>query len=447
MTSSEPKARAMAWDPKSPATLLLPSVGDSKESFHMDTFMSHDGIGCNKHEISALMEVLDAYEAYLQSDVGSKESLLLLSKAYRKAARDCVQGWEGELAEKESEMENDEVPQGQESLELLKLAYAVMHLSETFLLLPSGDNVMDYYENSSNRPGAVTAETVRYFRLHHMVEASEFLEKEVVEEIFNSMQPDQLDGGDVYWKLLENYVVRGCLEDAWALLSRHSICRYCAEASTETLDPSSYNAAIIEADREGFEALRAILLSAPLPGGRTDAYDSSIDTGDDVGEDDENEYIEGIPPSAYRLWETSNSSRGSAGDYPAMYNHKLAQQVYQAWKESISGLPALNNLKRRIPQLQRVLSILSGDFEGVEFDSWAEEFCAELLYKIPNLQLVDMNTRAFRVMEKFEIQDQGGFEEVVLSVMKGNGGRVVGVMHELGGGSGAALPAVMVSCL
>ena len=444
MTSTNSKPRAMAWDPRCPSTLLLPSVGEAKESFRMDTFMSHDGVGCNQQERSALMEVLDAYEAYLQSDIGSNESLLSLSKAYRKALRDCVQGWESEIAgSEESEMQDGKLPSGQENLELLKLAYAVMHLSETFLLFPSGDNVMDYYENTSNLPGAVTAETVRYFRLHHMVEASDFIEEDVVEELFDSIQPDQLDGGDIYWKLLERYLVRGCLEDAWALLSRHSICRYCSEARTETLDP--YNAARIEEDREGFEALRAILLSAPLPGGRTDAYDSSIDTGNDLNEDDGNEYIEGILPSAYRLWESSNISRGSGGDYPATFNHNLAYQVYQAWKQSVNGISALKKLSRKIPQLQGVLSILLGDFSGVTFESWAEEFCAELLYNIPNLKLIDMHKRAFRVMEKFEMKVPGGFEEVVLSVMKGNGGRVVEVMHDLGGGSGAALPAVMVS--
>jgi hypothetical protein len=48
-------------------------------------------------------------------------------------------------------------------------------------------------------------------------------------------------------------------------------------------------------------------------------------------------------------------------------------------------------------------------------------------------------------MEKYGAFIKGGFEEVVLSVMKGNAGRVIQVMHELGGGSGAALPAVIVS--
>ena len=149
MTSTNSKPRAMAWDPRCPSTLLLPSVGEAKESFRMDTFMSHDGVGCNQQERSALMEVLDAYEAYLQSDIGSNESLLSLSKAYRKALRDCVQGWESEIAGSESEMQDGKLPSGQENLELLKLAYAVMHLSETFLLFPSGDNVMDYYETVS----------------------------------------------------------------------------------------------------------------------------------------------------------------------------------------------------------------------------------------------------------------------------------------------------------
>eukprot|EP00957_Ditylum_brightwellii_P096617 7358780-Ditylum_brightwellii.AAC.1 len=42
-----------------------------------------------------------------------------------------------------------------------------------------------------------------------------------------------------------------------------------------------------------------------------------------------------------------------------------------------------------------------------------------------------------------ESSNSGGFEEIVLSVMKGNAGRVVEALHDLGGGSGAALPATM----
>jgi hypothetical protein len=344
--------------------------------------------------------------------------------------------------EAKTDGDQEKNPTTRESLELLKLAYAVTHLSETFLLLPSSDAFMDYYENTSNLPGAVTADTVRYLRIHHISDATDFAEDSVIEEIHDSLHPDQLDGGVIYWKLIESYLVRGCLEEVWALLSRHSVLRRCVDDTTESLD--DYHTATLAEDREGFEALRALLWSAPLPGGRTDEFDSAFDIGDQDENAIEDEYLEGIPPSAYRLWETSSNSRGS-GDYPVNFQPHAANQMYQAWKQAVNSLPAVNRMKRRIPQLQKVLAILSGDFKGIEFDSWAEEFCAELLYKLPSLRLMDMHVRATRIMEKSDIATKGGFEEVMLSVMKGNAGRVIEVMHELGGGSGAALPAVMVS--
>jgi hypothetical protein len=445
MSTAEQKSRrAVAWDPRSPATLLLPSVDASQakdDGFSMNTFLSHDGVGCNTHETSALMELLDAHDAYLESDVGSVTALRSLSKAYRKALCDCVQGWEDELAA--AKAAEDAEPSLEENLELLKIAYAVTHLSETFLLSPSSsDAFMDYYENTSNLPGATTADTVRYLRLHHMADARDFVDDSLMDEIQNSLQPDQLDGGGTYWRLVESYLVRGCLEDVWAFLSRHSLFRRCIDERMEALD--DYHTATLAEDREGFEALRALLLSAPLPGGRTDEFDAELDLGDD-GEDMalEEELLEGVPPSAHRLWESSGNSRES-GDYPVNFEPQAANQMYQSWQQAVKGIPALNRLTRRVPQLQRVLAIMSGDFQGVEFDSWAEEWCAELLYKLPNLRLVDMNVRAARIMKKFESSTKGPFDEVILSVMKGNAGRAIEVMHELGGGSGAALPAVMV---
>lgn len=443
MSSQRERERAVAWDPRSPATLLLPSVdstvADAKDGFRMYTFLSHDGVGCNTFETSALMELLDARDAYLQSSVGDFNALRSLSKAYCSALCECVQSWEEDLETKSDKREESTAME--ESLELLKLAYAVTHLSETFLLLPSNDSFMDYYEHTSNLPGAVTANTVRYLRLHHMAHPADFAEDSIIEEIHNSLDPDQLDGGTTYWKLLENYLVRGCLEDVWALLSRHSLLRRSLEETSEGLD--DYHAATLAEYRDGFEALRNILLSAPLPGGRTDEFDSVFEQNEEDEDLVEDEYLEGIPSSSYKLWETNRSSRKS-GDYPEDFQPQPANLMYQSWKQAIKDLSALQRLKRRIPQLQKVISILSGEFRDVEFDTWAEEFCSELLYKMPSLKLVDMHVRAKLIMEKFEIATKGDFEEVILSVMKGNAGRVIEVMHELGGGSGAALPAVMV---
>ncbi len=199
----------------------------------------------------------------------------------------------------------------------------------------------------------------------------------------------------------------------------------------------------MQEDRQGFEALRAILLSAPLPGGRTDEFDDRVTVSADEQDEDDGEYIEGIPPSSYKLWESSNCD---GGDHPSTFHSHVAKQTWQVWKRSLVSISALQKIQRRIPQLSSLLAILSGDFRSVEFESWAEEFCAELLYKHPDLRLVDIPLRCQRVMAHYQSKEeqQEGFDEVVISVMKGNAGRVIEVLHELGGGSGAALPAVMV---
>jgi hypothetical protein len=55
-----------------------------------------------------------------------------------------------------------------------------------------------------------------------------------------------------------------------------------------------------------------------------------------------------------------------------------------------------------------------------------------------------MHVRATTAMQKLGASANTGFDEVILSVMKGDAGRAVEVLHQLGGGSGAALPATMV---
>ena len=41
--------------------------------------------------------------------------------------------------------------------------------------------------------------------------------------------------------------------------------------------------------------------------------------------------------------------------------------------------------------------------------------------------------------------DDGSMDSIVLEVMRGNAGSVIEALHSLGGASGAALPATMVS--
>jgi Nup85 Nucleoporin len=462
MSSTKPTrtTRAMAWDPTSPATLLLPTVDSTTAAkdgaFRLDMFLSHDGVGCNSHESSALMNILDAHEAYLSSKTGSWKSLKALSTAYRKALWNCLRGWEEDLGNTDNGGDgggDDYLESSRENMELLKIIYAVTHLSEVFLLLPPSNSALDYYEHTAYMPGAVTADLVRYLRFHHMSDPYASVEPDpnVLEEVLESMHPDQAGGdGAIYWKLVETLLIRGCLEDVWSLLSRHSIFRRSLDVSVESLD--EYHAATLNEDREGFFALRALLLSAPLPGGRNDLHDAAFDyAGDDNNDEEEgaedDELLEGIPLSGYRMWETGRMDSGdsAAGDVPHSFNPHAASQKFQTWTQHLNTLTAVHKLKRRIPQIEIVLSILSGNLKNVEFESWAENFCAELLYKLRTLRPDDMHTRASRIMEKFGVTLKGSMEETVLSVMKGNAGRVVEVVYNMGGGSGAALPSVMVS--
>jgi len=334
-----------------------------------------------------------------------------------------------------------------------------------------------YEDNTWNLPGAVTADTIRYLRLHHLYDAEDLFDPSVIEELNQLWQPDQYGDGDdhdndgkAYWDLIEAYLIRGCLEDAWAVLSHHSIVRRFVEMEEMQEDGddnnnglNDYQAASLAEDRDGFRALKQILLSAPLPGARNNESDEGFEdenentegkdqNGDIPNANDsanvvEEEFIEGVPTSAYCLWETSGKDSGSRmGDYPVSFEPNAAYQVYQYWKQAIESIPALQRLRRRIPQLNKLLALLSGSFRDIEFGSWQEELCAELLYKNPNIRLVDMNVRAAALVQKHSNSDDVGntFDEIVLTIMKGNAGEVVKVMHEFGGGSGAALPAVMV---
>jgi hypothetical protein len=489
-----------AWDPKSPATLMIPTIAtndNGDEEFRMDTIISDRGVSCNTFESSALMKLIDFRDEYMKGgDIGKPQAMRALSRNYRKVLRGCIEEWNHDIQAKkghpggeDSERETGTPAEEELSLELLRVTEAVTQLSETFLLLPEEGNnpIFDSYEDTVNLPGAVTADTIRYLRIHSLGDAVDQFEDSILEQIQNSYQPDQCNGGKEYWELIEAHLIRGCVEGksvvdiveglqsifspkqcslvsysqfevAWELLSNHSRVRRLEEMDNDPMGSvlNDYQTATLDDEREGFQALKDILLSAPLPGGRNN--DEDLDFGEedhasDDGKDGQNkngdtsivedEYIEGIPTSAYRLWESSNGDRGS-GDFPIHFDPHAAYQVYQLWKESVNGILALQRLRRRIPELNRVLCLLSGDFRHIEFGSWQEELCAELLYKIPNIRLVDIPTRTALVMKKFNDPPKE-FDQVILNIMKGNAGRVIQIMHDfLAGGSMAALPAVMV---
>jgi hypothetical protein len=199
--------------------------------------------------------------------------------------------------------------------------------------------------------------------------------------------------------------------------------------------------------------LRALLLSAPLPGGRNDNQDSCLASEDEDFEKDEHDLdevlLEGVAPSAYQLWDIATKD-----DYPAVFQPSAASAVYKTWQRAVSEAvrgSTLAGVLRRIPLLKScVFTILLGQFHDVVFDSWPEALCAELLYVRPLIRMGDVSVRAARTMSDFghppqpSSEDDSTFEEIVLNVMRGNAGSAVMALHKFGGGSGAALPATMV---
>ena len=464
MSSQAPKDRAMAWDPKCPAALMLPEKpsGDQQQTgtaaLQIHSILSHTGVGCNEHELSALIQLLDAYEVHTSrkpSERSSWNNTKALSKAYRAALRECLSRWEDHLADLEDKMEedninntdsdNDEVELDVENLELLKLVYAITHLSEIFLLPAPPEASLEYYSDSFHIPGAITADTVRYLRHHHTVSAVQQVDPDFIDEISNSLHPDQINDGEPYWSLMNALVRRGNLEEAWALLSRHSLFQRAVDATDmESLD--EYDAMVLQQDKEAFLDLRRIFLSAPLPGGRDESDDVGLDGPNNRDLEDRSPrketLLEGLEQDAYQMWETSRTT-SEGTDFPVTYNPRAASLARSTWHQYIIDLESVKRLRRKIPQVEPIMDILMGKLKRVPFESWAEALLAELIYGNPSILPGNIHVRAEAMMKKYP-QTNGEMDQVLLEIMKGNAGTVIEVMHAFGGASGAALPATMV---
>lgn len=340
-------------------------------SLSLSKIFSSDGIGANEIETSTLLQILSS------------------PSNYRKVLSNCLQQWE------ESMMSDASI----ESLELLKLLYAVTHVTETLVL---------------NR-AATMADVIPYLRLHHMTQVPDIdLTKSHPEE------------SPIYWSTLQTLALRGCTSTMWALVSHHSACLRAIEKDE---GGDAYQTAQREQDQAGFRALRAILESAPLPGGRDEYNDDGI-----MDEEEEQEDTQQLLPHVgrldYKLWST---------------NPPAAQASHMAWQTAIRSSGDLQLLLRREPRLQPLLETLVGDPSALaSATSWPEALCAELVYQRPNLKLVDLPTRMKKRMEGAE----GPYEKILLNILEGNHGHIVEVLHhQLGGGSGAALPSTMVRCI
>jgi len=187
MTEDAPSVPAAAFDPSNPAALVIcPSAADAKNDGGLGTgrlsvFLSHDGTGISGPETTCLSRCLDARDAWSDEVREGRTSRARLRRRraagtgrlsldYRAALAGCI----GELQGEEEEDRSDgEQPS---SLRLLAVSYGILHLAEVCLLPPpDADSDADSDAGADpapprridGPPGSLTADLVRYLRLHH----------------------------------------------------------------------------------------------------------------------------------------------------------------------------------------------------------------------------------------------------------------------------------------
>lgn len=359
--------------------------------------------------------------------------------------------------------QDDEAKLAEESIELLKLTHAIVQLCETFLLDEAdndGGDIQLSLLNSGNTSGAATADTVRYLRYNLMTDANSYLEAKLengmgMEQLLEMDQPEYYNPSDdgngtgmtPYWCLVRKLVLRGCLNEAWAVLSRHSACK----RSTEVVDKRGgygVDPTVLD-DNEAFALIQALLLSAPIPGGRDEINDDGLGL-DEEEEMEEQEFLDGIEPSAYKQWD--------ADEQGLDFNIHAIMNLHKSWKNTVKEMVMTNaplrNLMHRLPMIQNcVWDVILNTSKCYQSDDvWAERLNAELIYVQPMISKEDIHIRAADHMKQSSAQlnrDQAitDVEDILLQIMKGNAGVVIQALNSYGGGSSAALPATMTALL
>lgn len=440
---------------------------------------------CNEHERAALMQLVFLHEefhnpsnitnnAFDESEKESAEVALKVSalmQQYRATVRDCLLAWnEADSSPPSSSQQVDgsnHVPTNDSSREnwtLLSQMHAVMHLAEIYLPLhaPFSNRI----NNNSGTlwryqdvdlleiPGYVTADTVRYLRTHTLQTAARSLNvpMEQLADMIDSKYPEL---NAFYWPYVMALVHRGCLDLVWTIISAHSLFRaHTAEESPDSeqqQDMNKHSRLASSTDRAtsreivaDFWLLKSALLTAPLPGGRSEEQDDE-DRSPDI-DYDTNEMVDGVEfgscfPSDYRLWDTTD--RAYKGG-PLQFSPKDALRKYNEWRNHVEELRQRFRLSHKIPQLDEVLACLVGDFSKCSFGSWTEQWCAELLYLAPDTRPRHMSLRALKLQKGSHSTDMNKAE---IHIMDGNAGRALTTLNTFGGGSGAALPSTLVCLL
>lgn len=482
------------FDPKSPSTLIFTGAkGESK--FQPQTFLADDGVGCNSEETSALMLLLQQRdEANALSPLKEHSPCQRLSKQYRNIMLDCIEQCELRLSQADQHQNDEATLLSTEQMELLKLTHTIAYLCEIYLLDASDSyNVLEQSEfnasssSSTTTSGIVTADTIRYLRYCHTDPLNEYIAQRIpdtewkegdgeehldlINTMLNSQQPEYYchNGSSThsntlpYWELLRKLILRGLFDTAWAVLSRHSACRRSFDhiygQSKVSTVPS-----IVREDQEAFEIIQAMLLSAPLPGGRCDDDDSGLelllesnlmsDGMIGVWEEDETAtLLPGIPRNAYKQWNVNTFMSGEEDEFQV----QAAMHVYKLWKLHVEQVMTTNlsvvNLLRRIPMIQTCVFdiILHTKRSFTDDDTWAERLLAELLFVQPDINKENVHVRArdwMKICAGMDVeQDTKTIEEILVQIMMEDAGSVIKGLKLYGGSSGAALPTTMTALL
>jgi len=429
------RRKAIAWSPSCPSSLSLLTPITEK----IQMAFSDGGLGCTQEEVSALLELMDArdvFESLLSENVIiNPEEISKLASRYISILGNCIDEWNDRLdSSSTSDPEKEEVER--QNLDALTNMNSIIHLSSICLLSPTFS----------------IAAFVKYLR-HHFVSNPlltlfEGGDDSALEQMLNSPQPEYFRGGDLYWNLIKSFLERGLLEDAWNVISHHSLYK---QSTQHAQDQAQHHITQEEQEeialnRQGFECLYALLYSAPIPGGHSDdAVDDDNDKQEEEGELVEDvELLPGVPRNAHKFWNNSQT-------LPAAYSY------FVKWNTHLQnfirgGLPG--HLQTRIPQLiPCVLMVLAGSSSSSSSSSinsamkskeqlqykWAHTILYEIMYIRPDLNFYRVCERTNAAMS----HEKSPWELMILSIMRGDAGEAVKATYSLGGGSSAALPSAV----
>jgi Nup85 Nucleoporin len=451
---------AIAWDPSHSSLLHVVSAPDPS-SLSVYQFYANVGVAAGSdREFSTLLRLISDYETNCKS---SNISIRLQSQQYRESIQECLREY--------SKTDTADILQRN----LLSEILSVFRLAEIYILPATSFMSDNNYESSSRSwlecPGIATADTIRFLR-HYIFPPLEGMEEE--KDSTHNMDEDMIDEDeqqrmtypndvqekDLYWSLAFSLVCRGCLASAWDLLKTHTIYTTAFDG-VRLLYMNEESRALSQATLLDWEQIGSVLLTAPLPGGRSTEHDTgtaSASNQSEVAADNADislAYVSGMDVSYmdFVLWDIPSDCPEDypviayAGDYPILFSPELAMQKYRLWHDFAIHVRQTNRLCRQIPHIDHLFQLLCGDWTTTKtlafpFSSWSEQLCAELLYRTPDLRPRSIASRTRKLMRDF--QEENESTNPIVSIMQGNAGRAMTELNELGGRSGAALPTTLV---